>query len=60
MAGLYETSNAYKEQLEEELEEEKQHSAFLEKLVAALYGEGWTMLTLNKAKEWRKLWLKRI
>lgn len=38
-------------QLEEELEEEKEHSLFLEKLLKALYGEGWEKLTISKAKE---------
>lgn len=36
--------------LKNELETEKEHSAFLEKLLQALYGEGWDKLTLFDAK----------
>jgi hypothetical protein len=34
------------EQLENELEEEKDHSAFLEKLLRVLYGDGWDKITI--------------
>jgi len=56
MAGIYESSDAYKEQLEEE----KDHSAFLEKLLRVLYGEGWNKLTIDEAKKWRESWLKKM
>jgi hypothetical protein len=41
------------EQLENELEEEKDHSAFLEKLLRVLYGDGWDKLTISDAKQRR-------
>ena len=59
MVGLYETSDAYREQLEEELKDEQDHSAFLEKLIEALYGEGWNKLTIDDAKKWRESWQKK-
>jgi rubrerythrin len=34
------------------LEEEKEHSAFLEKLLRTLYGDGWNKLTISDAKKW--------
>ena len=37
-----------------ELEKEKEHSKFLERLLSALYGEGWEKLTIYDAKEWHK------
>ena len=37
-----------------ELETEKDHSKFLECLLAALYGEGWEKVTIYDAKEWHK------
>lgn len=36
------------------LEEEKDHSAFLEKLLRCLYGDGWDKLTIFDAKEWHQ------
>jgi len=39
--------------LKELLEKEKEHSAFLEKLLSELYGEGWEKLTLAEAKRLR-------
>ena len=39
--------------IKELLEEEKEHSAFLEKLLSELYGEGWEKLTLAGAKQLR-------
>lgn len=35
-----------------QFEEEKEHSAFLEKLLCALYGNGWDDLTIFDAKKW--------
>jgi len=40
--------------LQAELETEKEHSAFLERLLKALYGEDWEKLTLCDAEKWRK------
>jgi hypothetical protein len=34
----------------EKLEEERDHSAFLERLLKALYGDGWDRLTIADAK----------
>lgn len=36
--------------VKEKLEEEKDHSAFMEKLLDALYGKGWEKLTIADAK----------
>lgn len=41
-------------ELQAELETEKEHSAFLERLLKALYGEGWEKLTLYGAEKWRE------
>ena len=38
-----------------DLETEKEHTAFLEELLKTLYGPGWDELTLFDAKEWHKL-----
>ena len=38
----------------EKLEEEKDHSAFLEELLRVLYGEGWDNLTIFDAQKWHK------
>jgi len=38
----------------DELETEKEHSDFLERLLKALYGSGWEYLTISKANEIRK------
>jgi len=38
----------------DELETEKEHSDFLERLLKALYGSGWECLTISKANEIRK------
>ena len=35
--------------LESSLDAEKDHSAFLEKLLKILYGEGWDKLTIDQA-----------
>lgn len=43
-----------KQELEINLEEEKDHSAFLEKLLHTLYGDGWSKITIFDAKEWHK------
>ena len=40
--------------IKDELEKEKDHSKFLERLIEAIYGEGWERLTLYEAKEWHK------
>ena len=40
--------------VEDELETEKNHSNFLERLLKALYGSGWEYLTISKANEIRK------
>ena len=42
------------EQLENELETEKDHSAFLEKLLRIIYGEGWDRLTIYEATQYAK------
>jgi len=34
------------------LEEERDHSAWLEKLLRVLYGDGWNKLTISNAQEW--------
>jgi len=39
--------------LKELLEKEKEHSAFLEKLLSELHGKGWEKLTLAEAKRLR-------
>ena len=36
----------------EQLKTEEEHSAFLEKLLRTLYGDGWEKLTLSKARAW--------
>ena len=36
-------------EIEALLEEERDHTAFLEKLLRILYGEGWNKLTINDA-----------
>jgi len=40
----------YINRLENDLETEKEHSEFLERLLEALYGSGWDKLTLSAAK----------
>ena len=40
--------------VQDELETEKNHSNFLERLLKALYGSGWEYLTISKANEIRK------
>ena len=40
--------------LQYKMEQEKEHTVFLEKLVEALYGDGWQELTIYTAKEWRR------
>jgi len=42
----------YITRLQEELRAEKEGSAFLEKLLKTLYGDGWEKLTLYDAKKW--------
>ena len=42
------------ELLKYKLWEVKDHSRFLERLLAALYGKGWQNLTIAAAKEWHK------
>lgn len=42
----------YITRLEEELQAEKEGSAFLKKLLKTLYGDGWEKLTLYEAKKW--------
>ncbi len=42
------------EKLKVILEGERDHSMFLEELLAALYGPGWDKLTIYEAKKWRK------
>ena len=42
-----------REELQTMLEEEEYHSAFLEKLLHVLYGEGWNKLTLSEAKRYK-------
>ena len=37
--------------LKEKLENERAHSAFLERLLKALYGEGWEELTVFNASQ---------
>jgi len=39
--------------LQEKLQTEIEHSQFLEKLLKALYGDGWEKLTLYDAKNWQ-------
>lgn len=39
-------------ELAAKLEEEKDHTAWLEKLLGVLYGTGWKKLTISNAKEW--------
>lgn len=41
-------------ELKAELEEEKDHSAFLEKLLKALHGKGWSKLTISEARRIRE------
>ena len=43
------------EQLENELETEREHSEFLETLIAALYGDGWKQLTISEAERLKEL-----
>ncbi len=40
--------------LQEELAEEKDHSAFLEGLLMELYGDGWEKLTMYEARKWHE------
>ncbi len=40
--------------LNQKLHEEQEHSAFLEKLLKALYGKGWSRLTIFEANKWRE------
>ncbi len=42
------------EKLKTRLEGERDHSMFLEELLAALYGPEWDKLTIYEAKKWRK------
>ncbi len=42
------------EKLKTRLEGERDHSMFLEELLAALYGPGWDKLIIYEAKKWRK------
>ena len=41
-------------ELAAKLEEEEDHSAFLEKLLRVLYGDGWEKLTIFDAQQWHK------
>jgi len=41
-------------ELAAKLEEEKKHSAFLEKLLRVLYGDGWDKITIFDAQQWHK------
>ncbi len=43
-----------------ELELEKAHSRFLERLIAALYGPEWERLTVCEAAKWHKEHFKKI
>ena len=47
------------EYLSNELATEKDHSEFLEKLLRALWGEGWEHLTVYDAEEWHKKFFKK-
>lgn len=40
----------YINRLEQDLETEREHSQFLERLLEALYGDGWNSLTIATAK----------
>lgn len=42
------------QELEAKLEEERDHSAWLEKLLRVLYGDGWEKLTIAHAQAWHK------
>lgn len=53
MADYY-NDRYYLDTEEKEIEREKDHSNFLERLLTVLYGEGWEKLTIYEAKEWHK------
>lgn len=49
----------YINKLQNDLMKEKEHSAFLEKLLKTLYGDGWEKLTLYEAGKWHRRHLTR-
>lgn len=40
--------------LTEKYEAEQEHSAFLERLLSILYGNGWEHITMADARKWHK------
>jgi len=49
----------YINKLQNNLMKEKEHSAFLEKLLKTLFGDGWGRLTLYEAEQWHRRHLTR-